>query len=70
MNGNKLNILQDYALLDDVARDTNVCTRTLRRRLAQGWPYLMWGGKVHLHIPTWRKLIDGEVKTRKPAKGR
>jgi hypothetical protein len=70
MNDTQLNILADYATIRAIAADTKVSTRTIRRRIAGGWPFLIWGGKVHLHVPTVKKLIDAEVRTRKPAKGR
>ncbi len=63
-------LLRDYAPLDEVARDLGVCVRTLRRRINQpdGWPYLLWGGRVMLHIPTVRERIAAEVKVKNPTR--
>ena len=67
-----LGLLQDYALLDEVAADLDVSPRTLRRRIngPDGWPHLRWGGKIRLHVPTVRKLIEAETRSRNPRRGR
>jgi hypothetical protein len=67
----EFNILRDFAPLSAVARDLRVCERTLRRRLHRpdGWPFLLWGGRIYLHIPTVRKLIEAEVSTPNPRRG-
>jgi hypothetical protein len=63
-----LGLLEGYALLSEVAADLGVCIRTLRRKINQpnGWPCVTVGGKLRLHVPTIRKIIEAETKSRNP----
>jgi hypothetical protein len=63
-----LNLLQDYATITEVARDLRVCERTLRRKVnqADGWPCLRWAGRIYLHTPTIRKILEAATCSNNP----
>jgi hypothetical protein len=67
-----LGLLNDHALLSEVAADLGVCTRTLRRKInaVNGWPCVRIGGKIRFHIPTIRKLIEAENRSKNRRRGR
>jgi hypothetical protein len=69
---NDLGLLKDYALLGAIADDLRVNPKTLRRKINQpdGWPALLWGGKLYLHIPTVRKLIEAGTRQRNPRRAK
>ena len=67
-----LDLLEGYLHIDEIARAARVHPRTIRRRINQPnsrWSYLMWGGKIYLHVSTVRKLIEAEETTRNPRRG-
>jgi hypothetical protein len=59
-----LGLLRDYALLSEVAADLGVSPRTIRRKINQpnGWPCVTVGGKLRLHVPTIRAIIERETR--------
>jgi hypothetical protein len=66
-----LNLLKDYALINEVAADLGMHPRTVRRKLHEPnsrWSYVIVGGKIRLHIPTIREIIAAETKTNNPTR--
>jgi hypothetical protein len=61
-----LGLLDDYAPLTEVARDLKVHPKTVRRQINKpdGWPFIEWGGKIWLHVPTVKQLVTGNVRKR------
>jgi hypothetical protein len=56
----------DYATIDETAAGLAMCTKTVRRNLNKpnGWPHCRMGGKVRIHLPTIRKIIEAETISR------
>jgi hypothetical protein len=72
VNDASLDLLKDYALLKDVARDLDLDERTLRRKInAPGskWSCLRVGNKIRVHIPTLREIIAAETQSKNPRRG-
>jgi hypothetical protein len=67
-----LGLLRDYALLSEVAADLGVSPRTIRRKINQpnGWPCVTVGGKLWLHVPTIRAIIERETRARNVRSGK
>jgi hypothetical protein len=65
-------LLADYQLEDDFARSNNVSPRTVARYRNQpdGLPYVVWGGKVLVHIPGAREWLLKRTVSRNPRRGR
>jgi hypothetical protein len=60
------NILDDYALEDDFCAEHGITKRTCARYRNQpdGLPFMMWGGKVWIHLSGAREFLVR--RTRKP----
>jgi hypothetical protein len=61
-------LLKDYCRLDEAAAALHVTERTIRRRIhtPDGWPYLKFGGRIWLHLPSIKKFLAAQTRSDNP----
>jgi hypothetical protein len=57
-------ILGEYVLEKQFADDTGVSQHTVARYRLLGLPWMLWGGKVHIHIPGAREFMAKRTRRR------
>jgi hypothetical protein len=65
-----IDLWKDYATIPETAVALEMCERSVRCKInaPNGWPHCRIGGKVRLHIPTLRKIIEASTVSRNPSR--
>ena len=63
------NILEDFQPQDEFAAANGLSEHTVSRYRLLGLPWMLWGGRVHIHLPGARKFIADRIRRRSPRRG-
>jgi hypothetical protein len=65
-------LTDEYTEEKKFAEDNNVHQRTVARYRNQpdGLPYVMWGGRVFIHVPRARQWLESRVRHLNPSRER
>ena len=62
-------ILEDYETEADFAAANGVHQRTVSRHRQEGLPFMVWGGRVWIHVPGAKKWLEGRVRRLNQTRG-
>ena len=60
------NILEDYVLKSKFAADHDLSEHSVDRYRHLGLPWMLWGGKVYIHLPGAREFVAKRIRRRSP----